>query len=348
MIRINKKISFSEKKAPLIIAEISANHCGKKSLFLKHIKIAAKSGADLIKIQTYEPQDITINSKKSFFKIKKGIWRGQNYWTLYKKACTPFSWHKDAFLLAKKLKVTLFSTPFSERAVDFLEKFNVPLYKISSFEITDHALINKIASTKKPIILSTGMASLSEIKKAIKIIKKYHNKIIILYCVSGYPTPENESHISSIPFLKKALKTKLIGLSDHTNSINSTLASIAYNIVAVEKHFKISNKIKSPDAQFSIIPDDLKKLKKLSKIYFNCLGRPKKIIKKSEKESIKFRRSIFSSLKIKVGEKITKKNIIALRPKIGIDASKYFNILGKTAKLNIPKDSPIFKKHLIN
>ena len=307
MIKINNRIFFSEKKPPTLIAEISANHCGSKNLFLKHIRSAAKSGADMIKIQTYEPLDITVNSSEEIFKIKKGIWKGKNYWDLYKKACTPFEWHKDAFLLAKKLKIILFSTPFSDRAVDLLEKFKVPLYKISSFEITDYSLIKKIAATKKPVILSTGMASEKEIKNAIKIIKKYHNKIIILYCVSGYPTPEHEANVSTIPLLKNKLKTNLVGLSDHTNSINTTLASISFKIVAVEKHFKLSNKIKSEDSKFSITPKEFKNLKKLSQIFFNCLGKPKKFIKESEKQSLKFRRSIFSKKKIKTGEKITKK-----------------------------------------
>jgi pseudaminic acid synthase len=346
MIKINNKIIFSEKKPPVLIAEISANHCGSKNLFLKHIKEAAKSGADMIKIQTYEPADITVNSSKKIFKIKNGIWKGKSYWDLYKNACTPFAWHKDAFRLAKKLKIVLFSTPFSERAVDFLESFKVPIYKISSFEITDYSLINKIASTRKPIILSTGMASIKEIINAIKIIKKYHNKIIILYCVSGYPTPEHEANVSTIPLLKNKLKTNLIGLSDHTSSINTSLASISFKVVAIEKHFKLSNKIKSEDSKFSIIPEEFKNLKKLSKVFFNCLGKPKKFIKKSEKQSLKFRRSIFSSKEIKINEKITKKNIVTLRPKIGINASNYYKILGKKAKLNIPKDRPIFKKNI--
>jgi len=346
MIKINKKIIFSENKCPVIIAEISANHCGRKDLFLKHIKKAAESGADMVKIQTYEPKDMTLNSNKKILRIKKGIWKGQNFWNLYKKACTPFSWHEDAFSLAKKLNITLFSTPFSERAVDFLEKFNVPIYKIASFEITDYLLIEKIASTKKPVIISTGLANLREIKNAINIIKKHHNKIIILHCVSGYPTPENEINISSILYLKNKLKTSLIGLSDHTNSINSALAAVSYKVVAIEKHFKLSNKIKSEDSKFSITPQDLKKLKELSKKYYNYIGDPGKPITNSEKNSIQFRRSIFARRDIKQGEEITKKNIVTLRPKIGIDASKCLSILGKRAKKNIAKNNPIFIDNL--
>jgi len=346
MIKINKKIIFSEKKCPVIIAEISANHCGKKSLFLKHISKAAEYGADMVKIQTYEPQDMTLNSNKKILKIKKGIWKGQSYWNLYKKAYTPFSWHEDAFALAKKKNITLFSTPFSERAVDFLEKFNVPIYKIASFEITDYQLIRKVALTKKPVIISTGLASLDEIKKAVSLIKKYHNKIIVLHCVSGYPTPENEINISSINYLKQKLNTQLIGLSDHTSSIDSSLAAVSYKVVAIEKHFKLSNNIKSEDSKFSITPNELKKLKEFSKKYYSYIGKPNKFISESEKKSLQFRRSIFTKKEIKKDETITKKKIITLRPKIGLDASKYFFVLGKKARRNIPKNSPIFSKDL--
>ena len=183
---------------------------GKKSLFLKHIKIAAKSGADMIKIQTYEPKDITVNKRDKNFIIKKGKWKGKKLWDIYKKVHTPFSWHKDAFRLAKKLNIILFSTPFSIRAFNFLKKFDPPLYKISSFEITDFNLINHVAKTKKPIIISTGMANEKEIKKAISIISKYHKKIIVLHCVSGYPIKDTDANISTIKKLQSFKKKMLL------------------------------------------------------------------------------------------------------------------------------------------
>ena len=205
MIKITKNFKLDYNEAPKIIAEISGNHNGSKSRFLKLIEKACKSGADLIKIQTYEPDDITLNSKSNKFKIQNGIWRGKDLYTLYKKACTPYDWHKDAFKIAKKHKKIIFSSPFSKKAVDFLENLNVPLYKIASFEITDYALIDYIASKKKPIIMSTGMASLKEIKSAIKIIEKYHKKIIILHCVSNYPTEIEDTNLNRINFLKRNL-----------------------------------------------------------------------------------------------------------------------------------------------
>ena len=203
MIKLNKKIRFSYKNEPLIIAEISGNHSGSKKKFLQLIKSACLNGADLIKIQTYEPKDITLNKNYGNFKIKKGLWRGKKLWDLYKKACTPFSWHKEAFELARRYKKIIFSSPFSIRAVDLLEKLKCPIYKIASFEITDLKLIDYIASKKKPIILSTGMATINEISNAIKIIKKFHSKIIILHCVSSYPTKLEDINLDKINFLKK-------------------------------------------------------------------------------------------------------------------------------------------------
>ena len=192
-IKINKNIYFDYKRRPIVIAEISGNHAGSKKRFLELIMSASKNGADLVKIQTYEPDDITL--KNSTFKIKNGIWKGEKLWELYKKTCTPYEWHHDAFKLAKKYKINLFSTPFSIKALNFLEKKRVSLYKVSSFEITDLNLINEIAKTKKPIILSTGLSTIKEIKESLAVINKYHNKVIILHCVSEYPTKLENSNI---------------------------------------------------------------------------------------------------------------------------------------------------------
>lgn len=333
---------FNSKKTlrPLIIAEVSANHCGKKSLFLKSIKSAAKSGADLIKIQTYEANDITINQS---FNIKK--WDNKKIWNLYSKAQTPYAWHKDAFSLAKRLKIELFSSPFSEKAVDFLQTFNVKLFKIASFEITDFKLIKKIAKTKKPIIVSTGMASLNEIKDCIKIINKYHNKIVLLHCVSGYPTPENEANLKRILTLKNKFKKINIGLSDHTNGVTTSIASVPYNPVFIEKHFILSKKLNSLDKKFSIDPKDLLNLSKLTKLIYSSLGKGNFEIQKNEKKSLKFRRSIFSIKEIKKGEKLSSKNISTFRPKIGLSAKFFFKILGKIAKKDIAPNTPIYSNY---
>ena len=329
-ININKNIAITEKSKPLIIAEISGNHNGRLENVMKLIDLAKKSGADMVKIQTYEPTDITLNNN---YVIKSGIWKNINLWKLYKKAQTPFSWHNEIFKYAKKKKVTLFSTPFSIRAVDFLESFNVPIYKISSFEITDLNLIKKIASTGKPIILSTGLSAISEIKRAVQTINKLHNKVIILHCVSGYPTPIKEANIAMISKLKIIFPKNFIGLSDHTNSLESSFAAISLGAKIIEKHFKIKENSKTPDSEFSLGPKKFKELVDgCANTWNSVFGNKKKL---SELKSKKFRRSIFVKAKIKKGQKFSNKNIVNLRPKIGICSSNYFDILKKKSNKNI-------------
>lgn len=341
-IKIDKKITIADNVKPVIVAEISCNHNGSKKLFLRHIKEAAKNGADLIKIQSFEPKDITIKSKKKNYLIKSGLWKNKYLWNLYEAAQTPFDWHKDAFKLAKKLNVTLFSSPFSKRAVDLLESLKVKLYKISSFEITDHELIHYVAKKRKPIIISTGMATLREINDAINVIKRYHNKIIILYCVSGYPTENKEANILSIKELKRIYKNHLIGLSDHTNNIYSSLASTALGACLIEKHFIVSKRIKTLDKEFSITPEELKSLKIESGKIFETLGKKKIGPKTNEKNSLKLRRSVFSTKEIKKGDIFSRKNIGNFRPSIGLSANKIQKLFGKKAKKNFKKFEPIF------
>ena len=303
------------------------------------IKEAYKAGADLVKIQTYEPKDITINSNTKLFTIKNGIWKNKSLWEIYRSAHTPFAWHQDAFKLANKMKKILFSSPFSLRAVDLLEKMKVPIYKISSFEITDLKLINYIARKKKPIIISTGMSEISEIKSAIKEINKFHKKIIILHCVSDYPTNLKNTELYKINELKKAFKNYLIGISDHTNDNTSSLIASTLGIVAIEKHFKLNSKEKTIDSKFSIDVKQLKKLRNnLDDIFFIIKKRKRRI-----KKMIYVRRSIFTKRDIKKGEKFSLENIETFRPKIGICASEFFNIVGKKSRRNIKAFNSIFK-----
>ena len=345
MIKINSKIKFSYAERPKIIAEISGNHNGSFSLLKKHLLSAKKNGADLVKIQTYEPEDITFRNVKKYFKLKSGIWKKMDLWKLYKKACTPIKWHKDIFEIAKDQNICLFSSPFSLRAVEVLENMNVKIYKIASMEITDLKLIDRVAQTKKPIILSTGLSSLKEIKRAIKVINKYHKKIILLHCVSGYPTKIEDANINRISFLKKEFNKYLIGLSDHTQDIASSLSAAANNIVAIEKHYKLGN-INSVDSKFSINQQDLSNLRKLSERVFLSLNKKKKI-NKSELENKFLRRSIYIIKDLKKGERIAKNNIDTLRPKIGICASKYFEVLGRKIKKDLTKNTPLKWKFII-
>ena len=343
MIKISKNLVFAYNKPPIIIAEISGNHKGSKARFLNLVKSACQNGADLIKIQTYETEDITLDKRSNHFKIKRGIWKGKYLNDLYNDACTPFSWHNEAFKIAKKYKKIIFSSPFSIRAVDFLEKLKVPIYKIASFEITDYNLIKYIISKKKPIIISTGMATTKEVENAIKIIEKYHKKIIILHCVSNYPTKLIETNLKRIDILKKKFKNYLIGLSDHTKDIYSSIASVPIGVTMIEKHFNLDNK-KTPDSDFSIGPKQLRNLKNISKEIFQSLNGHKK--KNFNTSNIKLRRSIFAKIDLKRNEKITLKKIVSLRPVIGIKSEDIFKIIGKKVKRNIKKDESIFYKDL--
>lgn len=339
-LKINSRIEFNTEKPPLIISEISGNHCGSKNKFLDLIKKAHDSGADLVKIQTYEPQDITVNSNHPNFTIKGGLWNNKTFWSIYKKACTPFNWHDDAFNLASKRKINLFSTPFSIRAANLLKSFNVSLYKIASLEITDLRLVKHIASFNKPIIISTGASKLQEVKKAIQTIRKYHNKIIILHCVSGYPTKIEDANVKRITYLKNNFKNNMIGLSDHTDNIYSSLASVPLGIVAIEKHLKISEKSKTLDSEFSITPKQLSYLKEYSVNIFKSYGKLKK--ENTVDKSIRvMRRSLYAKTNIKKGEKIKLSQINILRPLIGIPAEKYLSVINKKAKIDIKKDTPI-------
>jgi len=337
-IRINKKIKISKNSKPLIIAEISANHCGSKKKFLKHILAAKKCGADLVKIQTYQPDDMLVNKN---FVIKKGLWKNNNLWHLYQKAQTPYEWHFDAFKLAKKNDIELFSTPFSIKSLNFLKKFKPKLYKISSFELTDYNLVNEIAKLKKPIILSTGLANIKEIKNALKIIKKWHNKVILMYCVSSYPTKLEEIKFEKIDILRKKTGISNIGFSDHTKGVSAAIASISNGVRIVEKHFKLNGKNKSPDQIFSIDENDTRKLRvefdKLDKIYSKTLNL-------ESKNSLFFRRSIYAISNIKRNEKFTKKNIACYRPFTGLCASNFLNILGKKSKKTIKVNSVLKSK----
>ena len=344
MINLNSKRKFLYKDPPIIIAEISGNHAGSKKKFLNLIKSACINGADLIKIQTYEPVDITLNKNYGKFKIRKGIWKNKKLWSLYTKACTPFAWHKDAFSIAKKYNKEIFSSPFSIRAVDLLEKLGCKIYKIASFEITDVKLIDYIASKKKPIILSTGMANLKEITNAINVIKKYHSKIIILHCVSSYPTKLENINLERIQNLKKKFSKYLIGLSDHTDDIYSSIAATQLGVFMIEKHFKIKEKERTADSAFSITPSKLRSLKDIT---LKISQSKTKVDKNNEKISINLRRSIFAKNDLKKNEKISISNIETLRPFIGVCASEYFKIIGRKLKTPKKKGDPIFQKNLI-
>ena len=323
------------------VAEISANHCGSFKLAKKLIKCAKVNGADAVKLQTYTADTMTIKSNKKYFKIKQGLWKGYNLWNLYDKARTPLEWHKKLFQYGKSLGIKVFSTPFDNTAVDFLEKLNCPIYKIASFELTDLNLIKKVSQTKKPIIISTGMANLDEIKTAFETAKKAGAKdITLLYCVSNYPSSISDFNLNNIKILKDKFKCR-VGISDHSTDNRVAIAAIASGAEVIEKHIALDNQKKGFDIDFSLKGKEIKKLRDDIDVAFKLLGKNSFFRNKSENKSKIFRRSIFTTKNIKKGEKFTKDNIRVIRPGYGL-MPKYFNkILNKRSPVNISKDEPL-------
>lgn len=332
-----------QTKKPFLIAEISSNHCGKFDIAKKLIKCAKVNGADAVKLQTYTADSMTLNSNKKYFIIKKGLWRGYKLWDLYNKAHTPLEWHKKLFRYAKKIGIIIFSTPFDENAVDFLEKLNCPMYKIASFEMTDLLLIKKIASTKKPIIISTGMANLDEISLAFKTAKKYGAKdITLLYCVSNYPSKIDDFNLNNIYILKKKFNCR-VGFSDHSIDDTVAMTAVASGAEVIEKHVALNEKSKGLDVKFSLKGNEIKKFKQKLDLVYKLKGQKTFFRNKNEAANKIFRRSIFAVENIKKGEIFTKQNIKRIRPGYGLEPKYYEKLLGKKSKKNVAKGEPIKK-----
>ena len=334
--------SFIHKKSgPILIAEISANHCGNFILAKKLVKCAYDNGADAVKLQTYTADTMTVKSNKKYFKIKEGLWKGYTLWDLYNKAHTPLKWHKELFKYGKSLGIQIFSTPFDVTAVDFLEKLNCPVYKIASFEMADLNLVKKICQTKKPIIISTGMANLKEIETTVKVAKESGVKdLTLLYCVSNYPSSVSDFNLNNIKILKDKFKCR-VGISDHSKDNRVAIASVASGAQVIEKHIALDNQKKGFDIAFSLKGKEIKKFKDDTDIAFKLLGKKYFFRNKSENKSKIFRRSIFSIENIKKGAKFTNKNIRIIRPGYGLEP-KYFNkLLNKKSPVNILKNEPL-------
>ena len=336
-----KDRQIGENHPPYIIAELSANHNGSLERALKTIKMAKSMGADAVKFQTYTPDTLTLDSDKEDFKIKGGLWDGLTLYELYKSAFTPFEWHEEMFNYAQSVGITCFSTPFDESAVDLLEDLNTPAYKVASFEIIDIPLIQYIASTKKPMIISTGMANKEEIQEAVDVARENGSKeLTLLHCISGYPTPVEQSNLMTIPDMRNYFGLP-IGLSDHTLGIEVSIASIALGASVIEKHVTLDASDKGPDSEFSIEPDQLSSLCIKCKSAWEALGSADYEIKPVEKEHIKFRRSVYVVKDIDSGEVLTKENIRRIRPGYGLPP-KYFNeLIGKRVKSRVEKGTPL-------
>ena len=331
---------------PYIIAELSANHNGDFDRALKTIDMAKAMGADAIKLQTYTADTMTIDCEKEEFQIHGGLWDGYNLYQLYQWAQTPFEWHKAMFDHARKNEITCFSTPFDETAVDLLENLNAPAYKIASFETIDLPLIRYVAQTKKPMIISTGMANLEEITEAVETAQESGCKeIILLHCISGYPTPVEQSNLLTIPDLAQRYNV-IPGLSDHTLGTAVSLAGIALGACVIEKHVTLSRADKGPDSEFSLEPNQLKSLCDETKTAWLSLGKAGYERKPVEDENIKFRRSIYVVNDIKAGELLTNENTRRIRPGFGLPPKYIHDVIGKTVKVDIERGTALRWDHI--
>jgi pseudaminic acid synthase len=330
-----------KKNKPILIGEISCNHNGEISTAKKIIDLAKKNKIDFVKLQTYTADTITLNSKKKDFLIKKGLWKGYTLWNLYDSAKTPFEWQKVLFKYAKKKNIKCFSTPFDESAVDLLEEINCPIYKIASFEINHIPLIEKVAQTKKPIIISTGISNLKEIDLAYETaLKNGAKEISLLYCVSNYPSKLEDFNFKNIEIMKKRYGCT-VGFSDHSTDNRIAFSAVLLGADLVEKHIALSDDNKSHDSKFSIKGNEIKKLRDEIDLAWQLRGKNFFHREKSEDESKIYRRSIYASKVIKFGQKFTANNIKVIRPGFGVHPRYYKKLLSKKSKTNYTPGSRI-------
>ncbi len=326
---------------PYIIAELSANHNGKLETALRIIGEAKRAGADAIKLQTYTADTITLDCDSEDFQIRGGLWDGKTLYKLYQEAHMPWEWHRPLFDYARKLDITIFSSPFDNTAVDLLEDLNTPAYKIASFEAIDLPLIRYVASTGKPMIISTGMANAEEIQEAIDAARAGGCKeLAILHCVSGYPAPADEYNLRTIPAMME-LYGLVTGLSDHTLDNTTAVTSVALGASIIEKHFTLDRKGGGPDDSFSLEPEDLKALCAQTKTAWSALGKVKTERSESEKGNAQFRRSLYVCKAIKRGETLTADNVRSVRPGFGLAPKQLDNLIGKKVKKDLPVGTPL-------
>ena len=326
---------------PYIICELSGNHNGSLDRALKLVEAAAATGADAIKIQSYTPDTITLDHDGPGFRLEGGLWDGQRLYDLYKEAQTPFEWHAPLFARARELGVTLFSSPFDESAVDLLEELGAPAYKIASFEAIDLPLIAYVASKRKPMIISTGMASFAEIGEAVATARDNGcEQLILLHCVSSYPAPDEQSNVRTIPDLAESFGV-VAGLSDHTFGSAVAVASIALGGCVIEKHFTLRRADGGPDAAFSLEPDEFKALVTDCKRAWTALGEVSYDLQGCERGSAIFRRSLYVVKDIAEGEELTRDNIRSIRPGYGLPPKMLPQVLGAKAARDLPRGTPL-------
>lgn len=341
LIKIGKR-KVGEGQPIFIVAELSGNHNQSFKRAKELVKCACECGADAVKLQTYTPDTITIDSSEKWFQVKiNPAWKGKTLYGLYKEVYTPWEWQPELKKIANSYGIPLFSTPFDDAAVDFLEKMGVPAYKIASFEITDIELLKKIACTGKPVIISRGMASLPELKLAVSTLRKYGTpSIAILHCISSYPAKPEEMNLATIPDIRKKFGA-VVGLSDHSLSTLVPIIAVALGASIIEKHFTLSRADDGPDASFSLEPEEFKELVKSVRGTEKAIGTICYGVGKKESENIIFRRSLFVVKDIRKGEKFTRENIRCIRPGYGLAPKFLPKILGKKSKKSIKRGMPL-------
>ena len=335
----NRKISG--KETVFVVAELSANHNQKYDRAVETIKAMKDAGADAVKLQTYTPDTLTIDSQDEMFLKKDGLWKGKTLYELYKQAYTPWEWQPQLKKIANDLGMDLFSTPFDHTAVDFLEKMDVPAYKIASFELVDILLLRKIAQTGKPIIMSTGMATLAEIDEAVSAIREAgSSQLALLKCTSAYPADPAEMNLRTIPHMAEAFGLP-VGLSDHTLGIAVPVAAVALGACIIEKHFTLSRREPGPDSAFSLEPHEFKEMVDAIRTAEKALGEVSYEITEKQKESRLFRRSLFVVKDMKKGEEFTEENVRSIRPGYGLHARYLDQVIGRQASRDIQRGIPL-------
>ena len=334
-----RRIAVDE--TPYVIAELSANHNGKLNTAMKIVEEAKKSGADAVKLQTYTADTITLNCNSEEFQIRGGLWDGKTLYQLYQEAHMPWDWHKPLFEHARQLGITIFSSPFDNTAVDLLEDLNAPAYKIASFEAVDLPLIKYVASTGKPMIISTGRADAEEIQEAIDAAREGGCKeLAILHCVSGYPAPAEDYNLRTIPDMIRRFGL-VTGLSDHTLDNTTAITSVALGASIIEKHFTLDRNGGGPDDSFSLEPAEMTALCNGAKTAWQAMGEVDYSRKSSEQGNVKFRRSLYFVRDMQVGEEITEGCVRSVRPGYGLQAKFKDEIVGKKMKKNVGQNNAV-------
>jgi len=327
---------------PFIIAEMSGNHDGSLEKALQLVEAAAAAGAHALKLQTYTAADMTLDIRENEFIISDpdSLWSGRSLYQLYQEAHTPYAWHRPLFERCRQLGMLCFSTPFTPAAVDFLEELEVPAYKVASFENTDLELIKKIAATGKPMIISTGMATLAELDETVGWARQAGaRELILLKCTSTYPADPGDSHLKTIPHLRQLFNCE-VGLSDHTPGLGAALAAIALGASVIETHFPLPRAAGGVDAAFSLEPDELRKLVSESERAWRALGRIHYGPGAKEKKSLVFIRSLYITEDLKAGDRLTPENLRAIRPGLGLPPKYYHVLLGKQVNRDIRRGTP--------